>query len=195
MGAMLSDNIFRSNVIQVLELGTHKNVRVEMDMEGLPLIDQTIAMALDSKEQGYGLTLALQANMMRSKKDLRVLVDSGINVRLVKGAYIGDIKDFVLIQKSMKLLTEELLKTSENHSVGTHDPEIVNWYQDNPLVTPENTTFGFLKGLADEAKLELADDGWKVAEYVPFGPDTKAYIFRRERYLSNLVRLGRLIIQ
>lgn len=33
---------------------------------------------------------------------------------------------------------------------------------------------GFLKGLADETKLKMAGEGWKVAEYVPFGRSKKS---------------------
>lgn len=33
---------------------------------------------------------------------------------------------------------------------------------------------GFFKGLADETKLKMAGEGWKVAEYVPFGRSQKS---------------------
>jgi proline dehydrogenase len=51
--------------------------------------------------------------------------------------------------------------------------------------------FGFLRGLADGTKLELARDGWIVAEYVPFGRDFEPYVLRRLNYLKRLGASGR----
>ncbi|MEE9150745.1 MAG: hypothetical protein V3U20_02805 [Thermoplasmata archaeon] len=51
--------------------------------------------------------------------------------------------------------------------------------------------FGFLKGLADKTKIELTCEDWLVSEYIPFGKDSTAYEKRRNRYLKELVKLGR----
>jgi proline dehydrogenase len=50
----------------------------------------------------------------------------------------------------------------------------------------DRVTFGFLMGLADQTKLEMATDGWQVSEYVPFGREPGPYVARRERYLREL---------
>jgi hypothetical protein len=50
----------------------------------------------------------------------------------------------------------------------------------------DRMTFGFLMGLSDQTKLELAGKGWQVSEYVPFGRDPGPYVARRERYLREL---------
>ncbi len=52
--------------------------------------------------------------------------------------------------------------------------------------------FGFLKGLADNTKIELAKDGWLISEYIPFGKDKSAYEMRRKHYLQELKKLGRV---
>jgi len=49
---------------------------------------------------------------------------------------------------------------------------------------------GMLKGLGDETKVKLAGKGWSVAEYIPYGKDSYAYVTRRENYLRNLSNLG-----
>ena len=54
----------------------------------------------------------------------------------------------------------------------------------------EMVEFGFLKGLADETKVRLADEGWNVVEYVPFGKESLAYVARRMVYLERLKSIG-----
>jgi proline dehydrogenase len=54
--------------------------------------------------------------------------------------------------------------------------------------------FGFLKGLADRTKIAMAQDGWRVSEYVPFGEGLAAYEARRKKYLNELQKLGRISV-
>ena len=74
---------------------------------------------------------------------------------------------------------------------GTHDPEIIRWITEESKVPPHQIEFGFLKGLADQTKIRLADAGMDVSEYVPFGLDGIAYRTRREYYLKMMEKSGR----
>jgi proline dehydrogenase len=112
----------------------------------------------------------------------------------VKGAYIGDTTDFVLIQDMYKKCFKFLFDAGQYFSVCTHDPELIAWVKDQADGQKDIFEFGFLKGLGDETKLELIRDGWLVSEYVPFGEDTRAYVKRRERYLKVLEAAGRVPI-
>ena len=61
-------------------------------------------------------------------------------------------------------------------SAATHDPEIIEWLKDKMRSRKNTIEFGFLKGLADRTKSELSEEGWKVAEYVPYGPGARHII-------------------
>jgi proline dehydrogenase len=76
-------------------------------------------------------------------------------------------------------------------SVGTHDPQLIEWIKEKMVDRKDQMEFGFLKGLADETKLQLVDDEWKVSEYIPFGSEKEAYEVRRNRYLKDLEKNGR----
>ena len=76
-------------------------------------------------------------------------------------------------------------------SLGTHDPGLIAWAEGEFGEARELLEFGFLKGLSEETKVRLAHEGWKVSEYVPFGPGGDAYVMRRERYLRELAGSGR----
>jgi proline dehydrogenase len=178
----------------ILELYTEASlnkVRLEMDMEGTPLVDFTLNSAFRIISDAYPVTLALQAYLNRSTDDLYSLLNRGVKVRLVKGAYMGDIDLFSFIQERFKFLFIILMDSKNPFSVGTHDPEIIDWIKERMVDKKDQLEFGFLMGLADETKSELVEDGWKVSEYVPFGSESTAYEVRRNRYLKGLEKTGR----
>ena len=166
-------------------------VPFEIDMEGRPLVDNTLRSAIDLAREGEPVTLALQAYLDRTPGDLAACIDAGVTVRLVKGAYGGDISDFTAIQERFRTHAETLMNAGIPFCAGTHDPELIDWLKDGMRNRKNHIEFGFLKGLADGAKIEMSREGWKVAEYIPFGPGGKAYYQRREQYLETLSRLGR----
>ena len=189
LGASFDRELARQNLMALAESGLKGCVPVELDMEGKGLLEFTLRTALEAASRGLPVTLALQAYLDRTPGDLERALDSRLRIRLVKGAYIGDTDDFIEIQKRVRNLAGRLLEAGADFCVGTHDPELVGWLEENG--SRRNLEFGFLMGLADETKLRLAASGWRVVEYVPFGPESAAYIARRRRYLKELERLGR----
>jgi proline dehydrogenase len=160
-------------------------------MEGKDLIEYTLETALALAEESRPPTLALQAYLDRAPSDVSTALSSGIKVRLVKGAYLGDTNDFGEVQRRFRSLCETIIVQGHPFSIGTHDPEILDWVMRKVGSRRLLVEFGFLKGLGDETKVLLAQKGWAVSEYVPYGADAKAYEARRLRYLNDLDRLGR----
>lgn len=191
LGATLNKDLERNNILKLFQETEKLKVNLEIDMEGTPLVQYTIDTAMACAERGYYVTLALQVYLDRTPDDIKDMLDNNITIRLVKGAYLGDTEDFVEIQERFKNCYEILLESCQYFSVGTHDPELVEWIKTCAEGNADLFEFGFLKGLADETKLELVKAGWAVCEYIPFGVDSKAYIKRRERYLKDLEKLNR----
>jgi proline dehydrogenase len=193
LGALFDKELVKKNIQQIYHETERLGVNIELDMEGTPLVEYTLQTALDLAERGYYVTLALQAYLDRTIDYIKTVIDKEISVRLVKGAYMGDTTDFEKIQDMFKSCFRLLLDSDRYFSVGTHDPELFEWVKSQARENEQKDLFefGFLKGLADETKLELVSDGWQVSEYVPFGKDSKAYVKRRLRYLEGLHRLGR----
>lgn len=191
LGANFNRSLARKHLLNLFDKTEQMNVNIEFDMEGTPLVDYTIETALACADKGYNVTLALQTYLDRSIDDLKTALEHEITVRLVKGAYLGDTIDFIEIQQRFKNLVDLLLDSGRHFTLGTHDPEIIEYIIANADEHKDLIEFGFLKGLADETKLKLVKDGWAVIEYVPFGYDYKAYVTRRKRYLKELERFGR----
>jgi proline dehydrogenase len=191
LGANFDKSLAREDLLNIYKKTESLNVNLELDMEGMPMVDYTIESAIECSKKGYHVTMALQAYLDRSKDDLKTALEHEITVRVVKGAYLGDTDDFAEIQKRFRTLVDLLLQCGQHFTIGTHDPELIEWVKVQAVEQKELIEFGFLKGLADETKLELVEDGWAVVEYIPFGHDYKAYVTRRKRYLKELDRLGR----
>jgi proline dehydrogenase len=189
LGAAFDRELCRRNLMALSGAGLERCVPIELDMEGRSLVDLTLRTALEAASTGLPVTQTLQAYLDRTPGDLEKALDGRLRVRLVKGAYLGDTADFVEIHKRMRNLCGRLLEAGGDFCVGTHDAELVGWLEQNG--NRRRSEFGFLMGLADETKLRLASSGWRVVEYVPFGPESGPYIARRKRYLKELERIGR----
>ena len=191
IGALFDYSEYTRNLALIAREAVAWRVPLEIDMEGQPYVEDTLRSALSLAAGGTIVTLALQVYLDRTPRDLDACRHSGITVRLVKGAYSGDTDDFVTIQEKFRNQAESLIFAGIPFSAATHDPELIAWLKEKISDHKELIEFAFLKGLADRTKSEMAADGWKVAEYVPFGPGGQGYLFRRERYIKNLERLGR----
>jgi proline dehydrogenase len=185
----------RSTCLQhILELAreaAERKVGFEIDMEGKTSVDFTLDAAKACKATGYPITVAIQAYLDRSPKDVDALIDQGVRVRVVKGAYVGDIDDFVEIQGRVKKLVRTLMESGQSFGIGTHDPELIVWSTVKLAEYSDRIEFGMLKGLSDATKLEFVKNKWHTSEYVPFGTNKDAYEDRRDLYLKNLEFHGR----
>lgn len=194
LGANFNKDLCMDNILELHTEASLNRIPFEMDMEGTSVVDFTLNSAYKIPSEAYPLTLALQAYLNRSTDDLYSLLDREIKVRLVKGAYIGDVDLFSFVQERFKFLFIILMDSKMPFSVGTHDPELIEWIKEKMEDRKDQIEFGFLKGLADETKLQLVEDEWKVSEYVPFGRERTAYETRRKRYLKNLEAAGKATI-
>ncbi len=191
LGANFDKELCLDNILELHTEASLNRIPLEMDMEGAPLVDFTLNSAYGIPQEAYPLTLALQAYLNRSTDDLYSLLDREINVRLVKGAYAGDVDLFSFVQERFKFLFIILMDSKRPFSVGTHDPELISWIKEKMTDRKDQMEFGFLMGLADDTKIQLVEEGWKVSEYIPFGSEREAYEVRRNRYLKNLEKNGR----
>ncbi len=163
---------------------------IEVDMEARKYLQAIIDMALELRGRGEGsMTLALQAYMGRTPTDIKRLDAEGIKVRMVKGAYAGDISDHDEVRQALWRNIDLVRTMGRPFSIGTHDPMIIRRLERHGELQAI-AEIGMLKGLGDETKLRLAERGWSVAEYVPYGEDSYDYVARRLNYLRKMSELG-----
>lgn len=189
LGLNFDAALAEKNLHNLLELAQNNDNLVEIDIEGTPTVEATVAIACKFAAMGFKLVLALQAYLDRTDADISQALAAGLKIRLVKGAYRGDTDDFAEIQRRFFSCFKTLLATDRPFDVGTHDPVLLEQMK-TAITDRSQVCFGFLKGLADQTKLDLINSGFGVSEYVPYGPNRKAYVARRHLYLKNLEKTG-----
>lgn len=189
LGLNFDAALAEKNLHNLLELAQNIDNLIEIDIEGTPTVEATVAMACQFSALGFNLVLALQAYLDRTDADISRALAAGLKIRLVKGAYRGDTDDFAEIQSRFFSCFKKLLAAGQPFDVGTHDPLLIEQMK-TAITERSQVCFGFLKGLADQTKLNLAQSGFRVSEYVPYGTNRKAYVARRQLYLKNLEKAG-----
>jgi proline dehydrogenase len=124
------------------------------------------------------LGATVQANLLRSPADVRSLVDAGVHVRLVKGAYVertgahpfGEPTDIAYLQ-----LGSQLAGAGANWSMATHDGRM----REGLLLAEPGAVVEQLLGVRTDVLAELHERDVKTRVYVPYGPDWFRYWARR----------------
>jgi len=191
LGYTHNKEICLENLLRIAKDAAARKVGFDVDMEGRSLVDFTLSCAESCREKAFPVTIALQAYLDRTPKDLERMLEKRARIRLVKGAYSGDATDFQDIQGRFKSLARVLLDSGRPFCIGTHDPELIVWSTVKFADVSDRVEFGMLKGLSDRTKLDFVKNKWTVSEYVPFGMNRAAYEDRRRIYLRHLEELGR----
>lgn len=175
------------------------NQALWVDMEGSAFTTSTLNLYAEALERHRRLGVAIQAYLRRSEADLKMLLDHGASVRLVKGAY-REPHEIVFptrreISRNFSALLRILFEHADNFAVATHDSELVD--EAKRLAESKHVTFEFqmLKGIRNELKEELVNSGYRVSEYLPYGDRWLAYSRRRlTEHPSNFWLLLRSLV-
>jgi len=206
MGLDIDCSFCQGNVAQVVEKAKRYGIFVRIDMEGSPHTERTIQVYRALRQRYENVGIAIQSYLYRSEDDVRQMIPQGLNVRLCKGAYdeppniaFPDKRDVdANLMKLMEmLLTEEARKAGCYPALATHDEKIINWcrgHVQNQGIGKEGFEFQMLYGIRPQLQQELADQGYRVRAYVPYGNSWYPYLMRRlaERPANLLFLLGNL---
>jgi len=191
LGALLDKVRCSERTFTIARSAADRNLGLEIATEGPDLVAYALETAVACAQENKNVILDLQAYLNRASEDQKAAAKSAVKVRLVKGAYVGDVNKHEEIQSRFKSLVEAASENSQEVLLGTHDLELIEWVKARFSGKKQAIEFGFLKGLSDKTKVELAKQGWRVLEYVPFGEKTEAYENRRLKSLRDLEAIGK----
>jgi proline dehydrogenase len=185
IGLTADATLYRDNLLKILAKAEEEGRFVWIDMENSPYTESTVAVYRELLGTHKDLGLCLQANMKRSESDLRDLLPRGGKIRLVKGAYPenGDVacKSRSELNANYLRLMRILFEQAKFFAIGTHDEKMINEAEKLSRDRSANFEFQLLKGIRDDLKSKLLTDGFKVSEYIPYGPEWYNYSKRRMR--------------
>lgn len=187
LGLDLSEALALELLREILKEAEPKGVFVRIDMEDSPRVEATLRLYRALREEGFsGVGLVLQSYLFRTEKDFWELLPYRPNLRLVKGAYREPkevaFQDKRLIDAEFLHLGKLALKEGLYVAFATHDPRLiaeVKRYTEAMGVPKDRFEFQFLYGVRPEEQRRLAQEGYTVRAYVPYGTHWYPYLSRR----------------
>jgi len=172
------------NMGSILETAQRYENFVRIDMEDYSHYKITLDILQELRENFQNVGTVMQAYLFCAEEDIQRL--QGIPLRIVKGAYKESPKVAFQHKKEIDENFINLIKIhllSGNYTaVATHDHHMiarVKQFVEEQQIPRNQFEFQMLYGFRTELQQSLADEGYKMRIYVPYGSDWFAYYMRR----------------
>ena len=202
LGIGLDPAVCAAHLDELLRAAAEVGVLVEVDMEhssvGPATLEAFRAVLLEHPDT----RVAMQAAMRRTPSDLESFKDVKPRIRLVKGAFLEPIdkalQDRQEITAQYQYLADWALANLPDPAFGTHDDaciEHVKSSADRIGVGRRNFEFQMLHGVRRDVQRQLAEEGYRIRIYLPYGTQWYPYLMRRmaERPANLLLFLRSLV--
>lgn len=169
-----------------------------VDMEEYDTVDDTIKLYLRNIDKP-NTGLCIQSYLKRSIEDVRMLVEKGGKIRIVKGAYNESesvaYRDRGETTRNFSRIMDILFEHGNYFMVATHDLNLVNEAMEKNKRYNRDFHIAMLNGIRNKEAHRLSTHGAKVALYVPFGEAWMSYAMRRLKETNNLRLVMRSLLQ
>ena len=195
VGLSISTKECLENLDKIIEKALQSQSFVWIDMESSEHTDDTFKIYLSLFEKYERLGVVIQSNLKRTQDDLKMLLEKGAKIRLVKGAYHENSRNAYRtrheVDENYKKLMLTLFEQGNEFAIATHDSKLIDLATDLSKKYERKFEFQMLKGIRDELKPILVKSGFLVSEYIPYGTNWLPYSIRRLRERKrNILLLG-----
>lgn len=159
---------------------------VRVDMEDSRYTEATLDIVSAVHERFDNVGAVIQAYLYRSEADAARMIERGIRIRLVKGAYLESGKVAFPRKRdtdsNFLTIMRMLLTSATSPAIATHDEAIIKATLDfsrDRQVPPSHFEFQFLYGIRRDLQIRLARQGCRVRIYIPYGRQWYPYFMRR----------------
>jgi len=220
IGLDVDESLCAENLDRILQTAEKLNSFVRIDMEDSQWVDKTLNLFNQTIDKFGSKTIGIviQSYLFRSKVDVSELITAGSRIRMCKGAY-KEPEDIAFPDKAdvdanfdllVQLMIEGCMENgtpllSEDGrippipAIASHDDERIDFAKqlvEKMGVPKQAIEFQMLHGIRRDLQESLAQDGYPVRVYVPYGSEWYPYFTRRlaERpanvwfFISNLFR-------
>ncbi|PCL92642.1 proline dehydrogenase family protein [Paenibacillus lautus] len=187
MGMALNPEKAYENIRSVVRKAREHRNFVRLDMEDSPYTQATIDMTLRLHKEGLtNVGTVMQAYLFRTEEDVKNLLRAGVNLRLVKGAYKEP--GTIAFQQKREVIDnyKKLVKMHFDQgayvAIASHDDNIIDWvkvFAEQSRIDKQDYEFQMLYGLRMNDQAALAQDGYRIRCYMPYGTMWYPYFTRR----------------
>lgn len=187
LGLDRSDALAAQNLSRLLTAAkSHLDAFVCVDMEGSSYTQRTLDLVRAAHREFPCVGTVLQSALRRTDADLALLLGENVSVRLVKGAYAEPpavaFPDKADVDAAYVRQMRELLLHGSRPAIATHDEAILHEakrFVRQHGVDNDRYEFQMLLGVRRDLQETLAQEGYHVRAYVPFGASWYPYFMRR----------------
>ncbi|MEK6532060.1 MAG: proline dehydrogenase family protein [Deltaproteobacteria bacterium] len=188
LGLDVSDGLAKKNAGKILDESNRFKNSARIDMEGSLYTERAIEIFMGLRKRRENIGIAIQSSLLRSAGDVKRLIMENASVRLVKGAYKEPPDIAYMDKKDVDLnyerIMRELLLKGNMPAIATHDERLINEaiaFSNSNGIGKDRFEFEMLLGIKRTLQRRLAEAGYKVRVYVPYGRDWLPYTIRRFR--------------
>ena len=188
MGLEIGSGICTENLERVITKAREFGNFVWFDMEGSRHTERTIDIFIDLHKRYGNIGIAIQSALRRSGGDVANLIEEGARVRLVKGAYKEPpaiaFPEKEEVDRNFKELMVELIMKGTDPAIATHDMRLIEdarHLAGEKEIAKERFEFQMLLGIKRSVQKRLADEGYRMRVYIPYGTAWLPYMVRRLR--------------
>ena len=184
IGLDVDIDVCRHELHRILDAAVQGGVFVRIDMEESAYVEATLKL-FDEARSRYGnehVGIVVQSYLRQRRDDLARLAASGARIRLVRGGYWeSPTVVFATRDESDKAFfadIEMLVRDGVGPAIATHDERAIEVAQRAVASAGRDggeIEFQLLLGVRPDLAQRLADDGWHVRCYVPYGGRWYAY--------------------
>jgi proline dehydrogenase len=189
LGLLINPEVSYANLNEIAKMAKKFGHTIRLDMEDSRVTELTRNQAIFLNNKYGNVGVAIQANLHRTEKDLRMLIDNNVSVRLVKGAYkesedIAHQEPSEIEQCFFHYAANLYSNKANKPAVGTHDEELL---EDIEELIPNADYFDyeFLYGVRRDLQRKFKNQGKTVRIYIPFGTEWLPYALRRLKEWKN----------
>lgn len=186
LGLDISKEICVANLTKIVEHAKKYNIFVRIEMEDYSHCQQTLDIYKEMRQKYDNVGAVIQGYLYRSEKDIEDLNQYKANLRLVKGAYKESAEVAFPKKADVDRNYEKIIKmhlSNGNYAaIASHDEAIiekVKQFVKEKNIPKDQFEFQMLLGIRSDLAQKLANEGYRVRIYVPYGTDWYGYFMRR----------------
>jgi proline dehydrogenase len=186
LGLDLGTDFCHQNLMRIAKHAVEKGIFIRVDMEDHNYTARTLDIVLRARKELENVGTVIQAYLYRSERDVRMLLENRVRIRLCKGAYLEPVA--VAFKKKSDTdanflkLTKLLLENGDYHAIATHHEAMIaaaEQFAREKNIPKDQFEFQMLYGIRRDLQQRLAQEGYNVRIYVPYGHRWYPYFMRR----------------